>query len=137
MAEWFAWNTDYAIGIEKIDDQHKELFRILNELGEAMWDGKGKEEIGKTLTFLANYTVEHFTSEEEFMLAHGYPDYPEHKRVHEDFVAEVTEFIEKFNNEELPVSVTTSVLNRLGDWTRQHVRQMDKEIGAYVSRRAS
>ena len=51
------WSPEYAIDVEIIDNQHKELFNAVNNLLEACSQGKGKEEAGKILQFLENYVV--------------------------------------------------------------------------------
>ena len=57
MADLFTWTPDLSVHVQEIDDQHQELFRKFNEVGEAVWDGRGKDEIGKLIDFLADYLV--------------------------------------------------------------------------------
>lgn len=133
MGEWIAWRPEYCVSVDEIDEQHKELFRIFNEFGDAMWDGKGRDTVAEALKFLAQYTVEHFRSEEQIMLEHNYPDYTKHKQVHDALVEEVSEFVRRYNSEEVPLETTVKVFNRVGDWTREHVRGMDQEMGRYVA----
>jgi len=132
VADWITWTPDLAVNVEKIDLQHRELIKRFNELGEAVWDGKGKQAIGDTLRFLADYTVEHFRDEEALMLAYGYPDYAGHKKIHEDFVGEVKAFIKEFENKDVQSAMVVSIVGKLGDWTRNHIRVMDKEVGAFI-----
>ncbi|MBM3299262.1 MAG: hemerythrin family protein [Deltaproteobacteria bacterium] len=132
MAEWISWSHDLTVHVDKIDLQHRELIRRFNDLGEAVWDGKGKEAIGMTLRFLADYTVEHFRAEEDLMEVYSYPMYLQHKKVHDDFVAEVAAFIKDFESKEVDSALIIQVLGKLGDWTRQHIRVMDKEVGEFI-----
>ncbi len=135
MANWIEWRPDYRVGVDKIDEQHEALFRMFNELGDALWDGKGREVIGDALKFLAQYTVNHFRTEEEFMRSCRYPGYVAHKKLHDELVQEVSEFIVKFESDELPHSAVLAVVNRVGNWTRDHVRGMDQEMAAFISER--
>ncbi len=132
MGKWIEWRPQYRVGVEKIDEQHEELFSMFNELGDALWDGKGKEVIGQTLKFLAQYTADHFRTEENYMRTHNYPRYAEHRSVHDKLVSEVSEFIVKYDSQELPHSAVLEVVNRLGDWTRSHVRGMDQEMTKFI-----
>lgn len=134
---WVIWTDDLNCNVTKIDEQHRELFRQFNELGEAIWDGKGKESVGSLLSFLADYTVKHFRDEETLMVSHRYPGYATHKKAHDDFVAEVDAFIKSYQNQDYSSALVISVLNKLGDWTRNHIRQMDKEMGAFMKARAA
>ncbi|MGO9121022.1 MAG: hypothetical protein ACLQPD_25850 [Desulfomonilaceae bacterium] len=45
MGDWIPWLKDYEVNVAEIDEQHRELFRMFNELMDAVWDGKGKEAI--------------------------------------------------------------------------------------------
>ena len=46
----FEWNDRLSVGVKSIDDQHKELVRMVNQLAEAMAKGQGKDVLGKFLT---------------------------------------------------------------------------------------
>ena len=132
MTTWFEWRTEYTVNVTEIDRQHKELFRVLNELGEALWDGKGKDTVGEALKFMADYTVEHFYTEEAFMKDHGFPDYQDHKKAHDDLVEEIRQFIGRYETEDMSSDLVMGVVNRLGDWTREHVRGMDQDLGKFL-----
>lgn len=132
MADWIAWNDDLLVNIVQIDDQHRELFRRFNVLGDAVWDGKGKQVIGETLDFLAEYTVQHFNAEEELMREYQYPALITHKKAHDNFVQEVQAFINDFASKDVDSGLIISVVNKLGDWTRNHIRRMDKELGEFI-----
>lgn len=132
MAQWIPWLPHFNLNIPSIDRQHKELFRMFNELCDAIWDGKGKDKVGDGLKFLADYTVQHFSDEEAYMTEHNFPEYQAHKKAHEDFVKEVGQFIGKFESEEVGSDFVISVITKLGNWTRDHIRGMDRELGSFL-----
>ena len=66
------WSDDLTTGIDKIDNQHKNLIIKVNELLQAINAGKGKRQIGSMLEFLGEYVVEHFSTEEEYMKEYNY-----------------------------------------------------------------
>lgn len=132
MGEWISWTPDLAVNVPKIDEQHKELLKQFNDLGDAVWDGKGRETIGDILHFLADYTVRHFSDEEALMDAGDYADRDVHKREHAALVFEVLEFMKKFDGGEIESSLVITIVNRLGDWTRNHIRVRDKVFGLYL-----
>ncbi len=37
------WDKSLSVNVEEIDQQHKKLIAMINELNEAMRNGKGKE----------------------------------------------------------------------------------------------
>ncbi|RAV06652.1 hemerythrin [Paenibacillus sp. YN15] len=127
-----SWRETYNIGIDEVDQQHQELVAKLNEFLDACIQQKGKEKIMETLAFLRDYTVEHFRSEEEIMLKYNYPEYVEHKKDHDDFVASVLE-LEASIQEQGATIVSTLKLNRtLTDWLLSHISKSDMKIGQFL-----
>ena len=55
-----------------MDEQHKKLFSLLDELGTAMLAGTVRETFGKILRGLAEYAKTHFAQEE--LLLNGFVD---------------------------------------------------------------
>lgn len=127
VGELFPWNSRLVTGIDKVDDQHRELVRLINELHRAMTMKAGAAEAGRILDELANYTVYHFNFEEELFDRHGYPASEGHKIKHRDLVAKVNEFREEFKKGRAGLSM--DLMNFLVDWLRTHIRQTDM---AYV-----
>ncbi len=127
-----SWRETYNIGVDEVDQQHQELVVKLNEFLDACIQQKGKEKIMETLAFLRDYTVEHFRSEEAIMLKHNYPEYADHKKDHDDFVASVLELEASIENQGATV-VTTLKLNRtLTDWLLSHISKSDMKIGQFL-----
>lgn len=132
MADWIQWTPDLTVHVEKIDQQHIELIRRVNLLGEAVWDGKGKAAIGEILRFLLQYTSDHFSAEEELMRVHGYPKYSFHKEIHDGFVKEVQTRVKEFESGEVDSALVISVVNRVGEWIRGHIRSQDVDLGRHL-----
>jgi hemerythrin len=133
MDQWIPWLKPYEVNVEEIDEQHRELFRMFNELMTAVWDGNGKDAVKEMLGFTANYAVNHFATEEKYMLKYGYPGYGAHKKLHDDFTADVVKFLEEYENGRATAEVVVSVVLNLGNWTREHIRDTDQELGKFLS----
>jgi len=56
----FEWTQNLSIGVAEIDNQHKELFKRINNLLDAISQGKGKQELFAVLEFLEDYSKFHF-----------------------------------------------------------------------------
>ncbi len=127
---FFDWEDRYSVGIREIDDQHKQLVALLNELYEAMHAGRGKDALGRVLTGLADYTRFHFAAEELLMRTHHYPDYPIHREKHRKMAAKVAELAEAFADGTLfsPVQIS----NFLKGWLQRHIMGTDRQLGAYL-----
>lgn len=129
------WRKDYSVGHDLIDEQHKELFRRINSFGNAFWEGRAKEILHGHLKFLAEYVVEHFQTEERLMEQHKYASYLDHKAAHDAFVNEVSTLLTAIAEEGLDSDTAVSVFERSCEWTRAHVRGMDKRFGQFLSSR--
>ena len=66
------WTEDLATGEYIIDNHHKNIFKVANDMEEAINEGKGDASIGMTLQFLECHVVKHFHTEEDFMKKYNY-----------------------------------------------------------------
>ncbi|MCL2382168.1 MAG: bacteriohemerythrin [Treponema sp.] len=129
-----AWDDKYAIGVQSIDDQHKGLFELLNELHEASERGEGtavtdcfKDALQKAV----NYAATHFSAEEEIMQETGDPNYDEHQKEHNAFVRKVMEGAAAIGQER-GESLGT-FMDFLQDWILKHVTGVDIKIGRHIA----
>lgn len=125
-----SWDVKYQTGNVTVDTQHKELFRMVNNLHLAIVEGHGKEAMGPTLDKLAKYVVEHFQTEEKLMSLKGYPGYSVHKHIHEDLTKKAVDLIEKYHAGKLALSITVSQF--LGDWVKHHIHDEDIKMIKWV-----
>ncbi len=132
MNQLIPWLPQYDVNVSDIDRQHQELFRMMNELLDATWDGKGKEFIKDALKFLANYTVNHFATEEAYMRNFSYAGYIDHKRVHDELTAQVNEFVKSCEDQGVTTDTLVSVILGLGNWIKDHIRGMDQKLGRFL-----
>ena len=70
----------------EIDAQHKTLIINLNELFDAMKEGKANTMLRFLLNKLVAYTQMHFSTEEKYMKQWNYSEYANHKAEHVTFV---------------------------------------------------
>jgi hemerythrin len=91
------WEDKFSVNIEVIDEQHKMLLKTINKLYDATNAGTRVAVLDETFKNLAEYTTDHFATEEELMVKFGYPDYVEHKNEHERCVLKVLEFKKRFD----------------------------------------
>ncbi|HHW56829.1 MAG TPA: hemerythrin family protein [Clostridia bacterium] len=126
------WTKALSVGNEIIDNQHKELIQRVNDVLEACNKQKGKEKIEEVMKFLKDYTVKHFSDEENLMKKYQYPSYEEHKKIHEDFVKKVDELDEKIKKEGINLSIIMFVNKTLVDWLINHISKEDKKVGEHI-----
>lgn len=131
------WSRDLSVGVDEVDNQHKELFKRINSLRAAMGQGKGREEIGKTVKFLEEYVVEHFSTEEKYMDRYGYPAYAAHRSAHAAFIKDFGDLKKRLETLESQGAITSfltiEMQRRLYDWLINHIGNVDKAMGAFLS----
>ncbi len=129
----FDWSNDYSVRNQGIDQQHQQLFHIINELYDAIEADKGATVVGNTIQSLIDYTRNHFAAEEQLMLAKGYPDYLAHKAIHDELLAQVDDFDRRYREGETAV-VEDILPFLLGDWLMNHITVMDQQYAPYLER---
>jgi len=124
------WNDTYSVGFKLIDDQHKILISLINDLYVAQHFGTLQTAIIGVLEKLAAYTVYHFNSEKELFAQYKYPKTSEHLAEHDYFVDKVKGFQQELNRGGILLSLKT--MDFLKDWTITHILGSDKEFGEFV-----
>ncbi|GIV21023.1 MAG: hypothetical protein KatS3mg023_2774 [Armatimonadota bacterium] len=103
---------------------------MVNSLHEAMKSGSGKTVIPRILNDLVQYTVSHFSTEERLMQESRYPEYPLHKRQHDELTRQVLQIKAQVESG-APVN-TIEVMNFLKSWLMNHMVGSDKKMGQYI-----
>ena len=127
------WNDEiYSVDLQQIDEHHKTLVGLINNLHESMLEGKGKDVMDGLLNELNKYTVYHFGAEEDLMVKHGYPeeDFKAHKKEHDSFKAKLEDLLEKYQNEERTISIET--FKFLKEWLTNHIQKVDKKFAPFL-----
>ena len=124
------WSNALSVGVPEMDQQHKRLVDMLNQLYDAMGQGKGDDVKNAILNDLIMYTKVHFASEERLMQTYGYPDFAAHKRLHDDLTAKAVQLKQKLDTGQMVASVMLSSF--LKDWLKKHINQMDKKYGQFI-----
>lgn len=124
------WSDELSVGIQEIDEQHKVLVGLVNEMDEAIRQHHGSEVTAEILQRLAEYTKIHFAVEESLFRIFDYPGYEEHKKQHDELIREVMDLQEKVDSGKK--SVSFQLLHFLKMWLTQHILDSDKEYGPYL-----
>ena len=128
----YQWDSSLESGYEKVDNQHKQLVSAVNNLMEASKSGKGDAAVMETLEFLAAYTVKHFSDEEKLQVDYNYPDYLNHKRIHDEFKASVEELTQRVVKEGSTKELIEIVSSTIVSWLLDHIKGDDFRMAAFV-----
>jgi len=122
------WQPEYDLGIESIDNQHKQLVEIVNKFDEAMHKGKGSRIMNSILDDLIKYTEIHFADEEKFMAAGEYSGLKKHRAQHRQLLQKVERF--KFDFNQNGRRITAEVQDFLRYWLTSHILHEDTAYAA-------
>jgi len=125
---YFAWSNSLSIGNSILDEDHRRLIKLVDDLHSAMDQGKGREVLGGVLAELLKYTREHFKREEDFMQRIGYEDFLAHKQEHERLVLSLRDIQKRFDTGEAVLTLTVSSF--LFEWLFNHIMRVDKKLAA-------
>lgn len=123
---------DLETGNSLIDSEHRQLIQAINNLLAACSQGQGRSELTRTANFLKDYTSKHFADEERLQQTHSYPDYPSHKRYHEEFKKLVSNLVQKLDAQGPTVALVAELNNVLASWLLNHIKQEDKKLAAFL-----
>ncbi|MGI5984878.1 MAG: hemerythrin family protein [Clostridiales bacterium] len=127
----FVWTKDLETGNALIDNEHRQLVKAADELVEACGQGKGRQEVGKAVEFLSNYTKTHFAHEEELQLKYKYPDYAAHKSWHQSFLKEFEDVAAKLKAEGATIALVADVNAKVSKLIT-HIKTLDLKLAQYI-----
>ncbi len=129
MSYW-AWNPSLNVGIDIIDGQHRRIVDYINDLDVAHLE-KDKDKVTQILMGLVDYTVTHFSFEEELMSQAGYPLSEPHKKIHEAFIARIRNYKQQHENGK---EVARTLMAELQLWLTNHIKNEDKHYVPYANK---
>lgn len=128
------WRESLAIGVESIDNQHKELLARFDRLLSACQEGQGIEELKKLQTFLGEYVFTHFNDEEGLQRLHRYPAYEAHRSEHIYFIEQIRRLTAETEKEGVSTHHVIETNNFLLKWLLNHISKVDVELGAFLKK---
>jgi hemerythrin len=126
-----AWNDRLSVNIREIDGQHKKLVNMVNELHDAMKEGKAETILVQIVGEMKQYAASHFGLEEGYMQTNNYPEFKIHKAEHDKFVAKVVQ-VEK-DCKAGKCAVSMDILNFLSNWLVNHIKGTDKKYSPFLN----
>lgn len=131
MAQKFIeWNSIYSVGIEIIDNQHKRIFELINEIyNTSKLDFAQFEKVRIQLNNYANY---HFRLEEKLFEITHYPQTNAHLQEHNEFREKIKQWNEKSKKE-----MENELFDFLVDWLIEHILNVDMKYAPYIKKEIS
>jgi hemerythrin len=136
--QFMEWNDHYLVGIELIDEQHRELLSQINNLYLSC-QKKEKEAqtlFKKNIHLLLRYITYHFSTEEKMLKHIKYPDLAAHSQQHAALIKVIAESIERIEREEASAFFSGNkpleFVTYLRDTLINHVAITDKKYVSYI-----
>ncbi len=128
---WFSWSDEFIVGVDRMDDQHKTLVELLNNIQNLLEKGEKARAKEIFTQEIAQYLENHLRDEEEFMKSIGYPEFETHKKAHDQFRSLMAKSLEKIKagDEE---EFRTAVAMTMG-WLLSHIKKCDTKYGKYYN----
>ena len=129
--ESITFTDEYMTGIESVDEEHRELFKILEELHDLLTNDDIEEnfdEILNLLKYFRNCITVHFKNEEDYMESIRYEELEVQQIAHDVFLTRM----ELMNLDDFDISrkqELTECVEALAEWVLTHILHADVLIG--------
>ena len=131
-APFFTWTNKMSVGVSVLDEDHKRLVRLLNDLHDGIAAGHGTERLEVVLEGLVKYTAIHFAREEELFAQCGYPATAEHTEEHRELTRQVLEIQARYNRG-LFDAPSLKTMDFLKGWLNDHIQGSDKQYKQHLN----
>jgi len=119
------WDPKYSVGVEMIDNQHKKMFGMINDLVGIINTVPTAEKLQPIIRELVIYKQAHFATEEKYFREFNYEGTAEHEDAHRKFNDKVEEITKKYGEDVIPF--TFELIDFLEDWLVTHLMGLDQK----------
>src|SRR3989339_129950 len=118
------WTQEMSVNVKEIDEQHQYFLGLLNELYEAYYFHK-KLVLGDSINKLLAYAKLHFSTEEKYFDLFNYEGAMEHKKIHQELLGKIAEFVARFEKGE--TDIVGQMVEFMETWLTKHLIIIDKQ----------
>jgi hemerythrin-like metal-binding protein len=128
---FFAWTKKMSVGVALLDEDHKKLVALLNDLHNGIASGRGTERLGRVLDGLVSYVKNHFAHEEEYFAQTEYPAADEHIQEHRSLTKLVLDVQSRYNKGQFD-ALSLETMEFLKIWLHDHVLGSDMDYKEHL-----
>ncbi len=130
LKKQFMWRSDYKLRNELLDEEHMKLFEIaMRALDYNNTDIKSHIKI--VIKELYDYMKTHFEHEEAYMEEVNYPEFEEHKLLHEEIILQMNQFIKQLPTLKI-VEFERKLIEYMDVWLINHILYEDRKITKFL-----
>ena len=124
------WSGKYSVGVEALDNQHKAMLKVLNELHAAAMRGKAQEVADHLMSQMDAISKEHFSAEERLMESIRFPGLDCHRAKHQELGGKLEEFTSRHQMSD--ASMYVPLLYFVRDWLTKHMQTDDQAYASWL-----
>jgi len=122
------WHRSFSIDGGEIDQQHRNLIRIINDISNSRSDGRTAAQ-DALIEELKQYAVAHFEFEDHLQARIGFPGLQGHARLHAAFVQGLLQLERRRTS----ILFINDLLMMLSNWLVHHILIEDMAMRPYIS----
>jgi hemerythrin len=126
------WTEEMSVGVKELDEDHKKLICMMNEVHDAVLSNLPKAELRHVVDELVSYTSVHFAREEDLFGKTGYSNAVEHTNEHDRLLAKVLRLQAGFNAGFMS-TISAEVMQYMKNWLFRHILEYDKAYGPHLN----
>jgi cyclic di-GMP phosphodiesterase len=128
---WVSWDDSLSTGIGTIDEHHRYLFDLINDLYDVVVHKRGARNVARLIKALDAYAKVHFRAEAMMMAHYGSSGIQQQEHQHHAFERQVQEFYQEFHVN--PLVAQFDILHYLRTWLVSHIQVEDAKLSALVA----
>ena len=122
------WSDEYSVGNERIDNQHKMIFKMADDFKAALDDNRGDGVYSELLKSLSSYTQAHFRVEEKAMEACKCPVAVQNKEEHMKLIDVLSGFQQRYLERGFDREDAYNLVNTIDRWLADHICSIDMHL---------
>jgi diguanylate cyclase (GGDEF)-like protein/PAS domain S-box-containing protein/hemerythrin-like metal-binding protein len=125
--QWIRFDQSHLIGIAELDEQHRNLARMVNRLNSEWRKGAAHAELLSLFDELVTATAEHFETEGGYMAHYAYPEQRRHEKEHALLVDEAVRLRNGLSD-----GGELLALQTIKDWLINHILHADSQLARFL-----
>ena len=131
--EKIEWNPSFSVGVAFLDEQHRVITGVINELAEHAQVAVGSEVISEVLDRLTHFASIHFKAEEALLAEHDYPDLEAQKSEHLAYRLKIATLCQETVLHKN--TVPEDLIRFLRNWWVDHILDSDMKYRSFFAER--
>ncbi|MFC1784470.1 bacteriohemerythrin [Candidatus Neomarinimicrobiota bacterium] len=127
------WVENYSVGIENMDNHHRKIIDLINDLHNGMSQGSPIDVLHKVLLELSDYTMYHFSEEENLMKKYDYSNLLNHKKEHGKLIKTLKDLQQQLEERKGELVIIIKIQDFLRNWWVNHILNLDMKYGIYLN----